>query len=173
MKTIFRYMAPEIHLKMSYNGPSIDLFAAAIILFIMYAGTPPFSRADPRDDFYKFLCTNKHEAFWKAHLKHKPNPYFFSENFKNLMNSMLAFDPTQRLSISEIKAHPWFNGPLTPKEEIYKKFYERKQKVDIETEIQKKRKALKKKMQEEQYSNLVYVGLSGFRDLEDINVFFF
>ena len=165
-------MAPEIHLKMPYNGPTIDLFAAAIILFIMYTGTPPFSRADPRDDFYKFICTNQHEGFWKSHLKHKPSPQFFSENFKNLMNSMLAFDPTQRLSLSEIKAHPWFNGPVTNHEQIFKMFIERKQKVDIETEIQKKRKALKKKMQEEQYSNLVYVGFSGFRDLEEIKVVF-
>ena len=163
-------MAPEIHLKMPYNGPTIDLFAAAIILFIMYTGTPPFSRADPRDDFYKFLCTNQHEGFWKSHLKHKPSSQFFSESFKNLMNSMLAFDPTQRLSLSEIKAHPWFNGPVTNNEQIFKMFIERKQKVDIETEIQKKRKALKKKMQEEQYSNLVYVGFSGFRDLEEIKV---
>ena len=83
---------------------------------------------------------------------------------------MLAFDPTQRLSLSEIKAHPWFNGPVTNNEQIFKMFIERKQKVDIETEIQKKRKALKKKMQEEQYSNLVYVGFSGFRDLEEIKV---
>ena len=163
-------MAPEIHLKMPYNGPTIDLFAAAIILFIMYTGTPPFSRADPRDDFYKFLCTNQHEGFWKSHLKHKPSSQFLSESFKNLMNSMLAFDPTQRLSLSEIKAHPWFNGPVTNNEQIFKMFIERKQKVDIETEIQKKRKALKKKMQEEQYSNLVYVGFSGFRDLEEIKV---
>ena len=166
-------MAPEIHLKMTYNGPTIDLFAAAIILFIMYAGTPPFSRADPRDDFYKFLCTNKHEGFWKAHLKHKPNSQFFSENFKNLMNSMLAFDPTQRLSLSEIKAHPWFNGTVTSNEEIFKMFYQRKQRVDIETEIQKKRKTLKKKIQEENYSNLLYTGMTGFRDLDAVIFYIF
>lgn len=168
-------MAPEIHLKMSYNGPTIDLFAAGIILFILYAGTPPFSRADPRDEFYKFICTNKHEGFWKSHLKHKPNSQFFSEGFKSLMNSMLAFDPTQRLSLSEIKAHPWYNGPTTSKEDIFQMFYERKKKVDLEMEIQKKRRALKKKMQEEQYSNLIYVGHGGFRNLDEINVksFFF
>jgi len=39
------YMAPEIHLKQPYNGKSIDLFASAIILFIMVAQHPPFTTA--------------------------------------------------------------------------------------------------------------------------------
>ena len=29
------YMAPEIHMKQPYDGMKVDLFAAAIILFIM------------------------------------------------------------------------------------------------------------------------------------------
>lgn len=39
------YMAPEIHLKQPYQGRSVDLFAAAIILFIMVAQHPPFTTA--------------------------------------------------------------------------------------------------------------------------------
>lgn len=31
------YMAPEIHLKQKYKGSSVDVFASAIILFIMVA----------------------------------------------------------------------------------------------------------------------------------------
>jgi len=33
----YNYMAPEIHLKQPYKGEEVDLFAAAIILFIMVA----------------------------------------------------------------------------------------------------------------------------------------
>lgn len=61
------YMAPEIHLKLPYSGVSVDLFAAGIILFIMYSGTPPFNKADPKDNYFKQLCTNKHDLFWYAH----------------------------------------------------------------------------------------------------------
>ena len=39
------YMAPEQHLRQPYQGRSIDLFAAATILFIMVAGHPPFTTA--------------------------------------------------------------------------------------------------------------------------------
>ena len=46
-------MAPEIHLKLPYSGTSVDLFAAAIILFIMVSGTPPFTMANPTDAYYK------------------------------------------------------------------------------------------------------------------------
>jgi len=31
----------------------------------MISGGPPFYLADPKnDDYYKWLCLNKHEAFW-------------------------------------------------------------------------------------------------------------
>jgi len=43
----FGYMAPEIFAKIPYNGAQVDLFSAAVILFIMLAGHPPFNKADP------------------------------------------------------------------------------------------------------------------------------
>lgn len=67
------YMAPEIHAKQPYQGSVVDLFATAIITFILYAGTPPFSKADPKDPYFRLLCQNKHETFWTAHSKNKPN----------------------------------------------------------------------------------------------------
>ena len=36
------YMAPEIQMKAPYSGVQVDLFAASIILFIMYAGINKF-----------------------------------------------------------------------------------------------------------------------------------
>jgi len=32
----------------------------------------------------------------------------------NFMNSLLAQDAAQRLSLAEVKSHPWYNGPVTP-----------------------------------------------------------
>lgn len=116
------YMAPEIHAKQPYNGASVDLFASAIILFIMYAGTPPFSKADPKDPYYKLLCTNRHDTFWSAHLKNKGSDTFFSQPFMDFINSLLAHDAAQRLSLAEVKSHPWFKGPVTPINEIRQQF---------------------------------------------------
>jgi serine/threonine protein kinase len=78
-------MAPEIILKQKYKASSADVFACGIILFIMLAGHPPFSSANPKDRYYACLARNKPELFWKAHSKRKPGQdAFFSDDFKNL-----------------------------------------------------------------------------------------
>ena len=77
-------MAPEIHMRKPYIGSSVDLFACGIILFIMYTQHPPFTKAEPNDPFYRLLCANRADLFWKAHSKNKPEG-FFSEEFKNLI----------------------------------------------------------------------------------------
>jgi len=105
LKTILgtdNYMAPEIHSKAPYIGSSVDLFAAGIILFIFYTGHPPFNHAKATDSYYNLICMNNHEKFWTYHSRKKPNGInFFSAQFMSLINAMLAFDPTQRLSIAE------------------------------------------------------------------------
>lgn len=81
-------MAPEIHARKPYVGASVDLFASAIILFIMFTQHPPFTKAEPSDPFYRLICANRADLFWKAHSKNKPEG-FFSEEFKSLITSML------------------------------------------------------------------------------------
>lgn len=104
------YMAPEIHLNQPYQGSQVDLFAAAVILFIMVAGHPPFSEASPKDQYYKTIAMNKSEIFWKAHSKGK-DKNFFSEEFKSLILRMLSLDPNQRPSMQELANDPWMQGP--------------------------------------------------------------
>ena len=43
------YMAPEIMLQKHYDGKSVDLFAAAVINFIMKSEIPPFIQAESTD----------------------------------------------------------------------------------------------------------------------------
>ena len=73
-----------------------DLFAAGVTLFILVTGHAPFITAAPHSGNYQFIALNYFEKFWKTHEK----KYQYSLEFKNLINSMLAFDPTYRLSIS-------------------------------------------------------------------------
>lgn len=127
-------MAPELHLRMPYSGNLVDLFASGIILFIMVSGHPPFIKADPRDNLYKLICTNKHESFWKYHEKNKKT--ILSQPLKNLINSMLAFDPTQRLSISEVIAHEWMKGAINTEHEIINEFNERRKKIEDRKHLQ-------------------------------------
>ena len=53
------YKAPEITAAINYNyNPVVtDLFALAVMIFIMYTGRLPFRRANIRDERYVYLCT--------------------------------------------------------------------------------------------------------------------
>lgn len=54
----------------------------------MFAGSPPFSKAATNDPYYKLIAGHKNEVFWKFHAKHKNDPNFFSEGFKNLLDAI-------------------------------------------------------------------------------------
>ena len=51
------YMAPELHTGGQYDGEKIDLFATAVILFLMISGNPPFNSAQLSDPFFNLLAT--------------------------------------------------------------------------------------------------------------------
>ena len=71
----------------------------------------------PNDPFYMLLCANRADLFWKAHSKNKAEG-FFSEDFKHLITNMLQFDPAMRLTVAQIKQHPWYNKEASTLEEI-------------------------------------------------------
>jgi len=50
--------------------------------------------------------------FWGYHSKHKKDANFFPNELKSMLNAMLALNPVHRLTIAEIKAHPWYQGPV-------------------------------------------------------------
>ena len=72
--------------------------------------------------------------YWKYHLKGKPSPNFFSEEFKSLVQSMLLYNPEERLTIDQIKNHEWFNGTTSTHAEIKFEFERRKAVNDDEAE---------------------------------------
>lgn len=122
------YMAPEIPNK-KYEGKSVDIFASGVILFIMYAGNPPFEKATPTDPYYKILKEKKYDIFWKAHSRKRPVG-FFSESFKDLFQRLVAFDPAERPRIEEIAAHPWIKESVCTHGEIKEEFAQRQKKLD-------------------------------------------
>lgn len=126
------YMAPEIHLGKPYSGPSVDLFAAAIILFVILTQRPPFSTADPNDPHYRLLAANRADIFWLAHLEADDGVETHSPEFKDLFEKMMAINPCHRLSIEDIFAHPWMRGEFATKAAIKTEFQKRKNIVDAD-----------------------------------------
>jgi len=167
------YMAPEIHLRKPYSGTSVDLFACGIILFILISGTPPFAKADPKaDPHYKLIVANRQDVFWKAHERNKPKVQgrdtFYSEEFKDMLNAMLAVDSANRPTIEQIKSHPWYKGQTTDVEALRNEFLKRKELVDAELKRQREAKQKQKLMAKMQthHAQNAFGGVKPFRSLE-------
>ena len=124
-KGTYGYMSPELMAKEPYNCEEADLFAAAVILFILVTQHPPFTRADPVDPHYKNVMSKSWKNFWDVHRDSK-----VSTDFKDLMTKMFSYDPKERLSLEQIKAHPWFCGKTASSKDIIKEFTKRQKKIN-------------------------------------------
>lgn len=110
------YFAPEIHENLSYSVEKADLFAAGIVLFTLVTGHMPFASAMRDDKMYSFYIENQQQDFWKFHkkvMKRKEKGFKFSKEFMNLIDKMLEPNPKYRLSLQEIKNHPWLKPKTT------------------------------------------------------------
>ena len=111
------YMAPEIHLGEAYSGQSVDLFATAIILFTILTRRVPFCKAHPSDPHYYFLVANP-KNFWDSHAEAEGGKDIYSDEFKDLFEKMMSFDPNLRPDLEEVLSHPWMTGELPTRDEI-------------------------------------------------------
>jgi serine/threonine protein kinase len=103
------YMAPEIQARKLYDGFAADVFALGVCLFAMCTKAHPFKSATSSDNHYRlFLQDNSY--YWAMYSQ--LTGLAFSSDFIDLINSLLALNPTHRLSLSEIFAHPWMQGPV-------------------------------------------------------------
>ncbi len=142
------YMAPELNMGHAYSGEKVDLFAVGVLLFTMVAQHPPFRKASAQDPFYKLFC-QQNDLFWTKMASGKPAGVF-SPNFKAMINSLLAYNPTMRPTIAEIKAHPWWNDLTPSAEEVRAEVMNRRFKVESDWKERAKEAAEKKKFMKEQ-----------------------
>ena len=121
------YMAPEVFAGRPYRGEAADIFSAGVILFIMMAQNPPFGRASSNDGFFRLLQMRPND-FWRRHSANRA-PGYFSDEFKDLLQKMLAEKPENRIGMQEIREHPWFNGPIGQADYIQQTVVQRRQRT--------------------------------------------
>ena len=103
------YMAPELNHRIPYSVQGVDIFAIGVILFTLVAGKKPFVRAMTSDDLYETTINDRAELFWRDHETGKPKG-FFSDEFKELVTSMIACQPHQRPCLAEVVGSSWLQG---------------------------------------------------------------
>lgn len=102
------YMSPEIYKNQEpFDGFTVDLFAAGVILFLMLTGFPPWERACQTDERFKYMT-----AGYLVQMLTEWN-LGISSDAMDLLQRMLFLDPKDRLSLDQVRAHPWMlNGPI-------------------------------------------------------------
>ena len=95
-------MAPEVHQNETYTGKSADLFSVGVILFQIVTGHSPFESAQQKDLYYSQIVTGQSRTFFELN-----EAEHLSSSFKDLIMRMLAFDASERLSVDELRTHPW------------------------------------------------------------------
>jgi len=104
------YMSPEIFANTApFDGFSVDLWAAGVILYIMLTGFPPYDQASRADQKFDIIVNGRlveQLNEWGIHL---------SADAGDLLQSMLKENPRDRLTLADVMAHPWVvNGQAHP-----------------------------------------------------------
>jgi len=103
-----------------------DVWACGVILFIMFAGFPPFQSPKTTDWWFHKLKNNRHDLFWRAHCR----TVYFSDGFKDLINKILCPDPNMRISLEDIQKHDWYNGDVMNDQALFAEMQTRKTQVN-------------------------------------------
>jgi serine/threonine protein kinase len=91
------YVSPELLTDKSACKSS-DLWAFGCIVYQLLAGRPPFK------------ASNEYQTFQKIVNLEYDFPLGFPEQARDLVSKLLVLDPEKRLSIRQIKRHPFFEG---------------------------------------------------------------
>ena len=90
------YAAPEVISGKLYSGPEVDVWSCGVILYALLCGSLPFDDESIPNLFKKI----------KGGIYNLPS--HLSPGARDLIARMLLVDPLKRITISEIRTHPWY-----------------------------------------------------------------
>ena len=88
------YMPPEV-IDYQPHIASSDLWCLGILIYELCSGDPPFTG------------NNREEIFSQIKFKNEEYPSYFSEEVKDLIGKLIKKTPKDRITIQEVKKHPW------------------------------------------------------------------
>ncbi|KAG5184181.1 SNF1-related protein kinase [Tribonema minus] len=94
------YAAPEVISGTLYAGPEVDVWSCGVILYALLCGSLPFD-----DESIPSLFRKIKSGMYSL-------PSHLSQLARDLIPRMLVVDPMKRITIPEIRAHPWFRHKL-------------------------------------------------------------
>ncbi len=91
------YIAPEILRGKGYEGYSVDIWSAGVVLYAMLSGTVPFKGNNLRE-LHQLILNGQYKPIVDI-----------SKEANNLLKKILEIEPKKRISINDILSHSWLN----------------------------------------------------------------
>ena len=106
-----RFMAPEMYQGKDFDALAVDLWSAAVVLFVMLTGRPPYGKPEIRSDagFYDLMDAH---FYWDA--EKVPQAFSWGCTVSNdaidLLHRMFQYNPQDRLTLAQVMEHPWLQN---------------------------------------------------------------
>ncbi|XP_064964647.1 serine/threonine-protein kinase SAPK3-like isoform X1 [Musa acuminata AAA Group] len=105
------YIAPEVLSRKEYDGKIADVWSCGVTLYVMLIGSYPFEDPEDPRNFRKTISRILNVQY------SVPDYIRISSECRQLLSQIFVANPLKRITIPEIKQHPWFLKNL-PKEII-------------------------------------------------------
>ncbi|GJN31677.1 hypothetical protein PR202_gb20102 [Eleusine coracana subsp. coracana] len=96
------YIAPEVLSRKEYDGKVADVWSCGVTLYVMLVGAYPFEDPDDPRNFRKTITRILSVQY------SIPDYVRISMECRHLLSRIFVGNPEQRITIPEIKNHPWF-----------------------------------------------------------------
>lgn len=116
------YMSPEQLDKQAagqgYLGTAVDVWAAGVLLVVMLLGTFPFDHTEHPDpnspEAHSEVFNQQNKGGWSEvpHIKKAVRKAQLSQEVMDLLNRILVPSETDRITVPQIVAHPWYQKAL-------------------------------------------------------------
>lgn len=96
------YIAPEVLARREYDGKLADVWSCGVTLYVMLVGAYPFEDQEDPKNFRKTIQRI-------MGVKYKiPDYVHISQDCTNLLSRIFVASAARRITIKDIKNHPWF-----------------------------------------------------------------
>ncbi|URE08733.1 serine threonine-protein kinase [Musa troglodytarum] len=115
------YIAPEVLSRREYDGKTADVWSCGVTLYVMLVGAYPFEDpADPKN--FRKTIGRIVSVQYKI-----PEYVHISQDCRQLISRIFVANPARRITIREIRNHPWFlkNLPRELNEAQQAQYYKR------------------------------------------------
>ncbi|KAI3727848.1 hypothetical protein L6452_16468 [Arctium lappa] len=96
------YIAPEVLSRKEYDGKIADVWSCGVTLYVMLVGAYPFEDPEDPRNFRKTIGRIVSVQY------SIPDYVRVSADCRHLLSHIFVANPSKRITIAEIKKHPWF-----------------------------------------------------------------